>query len=47
MQPLYYVLPDFDDLFKIAEMDIMALLETAKSEGLFEPLFPPKLKQAG
>jgi phenylalanine-4-hydroxylase len=46
MQPLYYVLEDFDNLFELAEMDIMALVESAKSLGLFEPLFPPKLKQA-
>lgn len=46
MQPLYYVLEDFDTLFELAEMDIMALVESAKSFGLFEPLFPPKLKQA-
>ncbi|MCW8092876.1 phenylalanine 4-monooxygenase [Alteromonas sp. ASW11-130] len=46
MQPLYYVLDKFDDLFSISEMDIMALVEVAKSKGLFEPLFPPKEKKA-
>ncbi len=46
MQPLYYVLQEFDYLFELAEMDIMALLEKAKSLGLFSPLFPPKEKKA-
>lgn len=46
MQPLYYILPEFDHLFELAEMDIMALVEEAKSLGLFSPLFPPKEKKA-
>ena len=46
MQPLYYVLDQFDDLFSMAEMDIMALVEEAKKLGLFEPMFPPKEKIA-
>ncbi len=47
MQPLYYILPEFDYLYELAEMDIMALVNEAKSMGLFDPLFPPKIKQAG
>ncbi len=46
MQPLYYILPEFNHLFELAEMDIMALVEQAKSLGLFSPLFPPKEKKA-
>jgi phenylalanine-4-hydroxylase len=46
MQPLYYVLEDFDNLFDISQMDIMALVEEAKKLGLFEPKFPPKNKLA-
>jgi phenylalanine-4-hydroxylase len=46
MQPLYYVLEDFDNLFDIAQMDIMRLVEQAKKLGLFEPKFPPKKKLA-
>ncbi|MBT1450875.1 phenylalanine 4-monooxygenase [Glaciecola sp. XM2] len=46
MQPIYYVLENFNQLFELAEMDIMALVEEAKAQGLFEPKFPPKLKQA-
>lgn len=47
MQPLYYILNQFDDLFSLAEMDIMAMVQEAKKLGLFEPLFPPKEKKAG
>ena len=46
MQPLYYILGDFNQLFELAEMDIMALVNEARQLGLFEPKFPPKLKQA-
>lgn len=46
MQPLYYILDQFDDMFSLAEMDIMALVQQAKQLGLFAPLFPPKEKKA-
>ena len=46
MQPLYYILEQFDDLFTLSEMDLMALVAKAKAQGLFEPLFPPKEKKA-
>jgi phenylalanine-4-hydroxylase len=46
MQPLYYILDKFDDLFEISKMDIMAMVEEAKQLGLFEPQFPPKEKLA-
>lgn len=46
MQPVYYILKEFDQLFELSEMDIMALVEKAKSLGLFEPKFPPKLQEA-
>lgn len=46
MQPLYYILPEFDHLFELAESDIMALVQEAKKLGLFSPLFPPKEKKA-
>lgn len=45
MQPIYYVLESFDSLFDIAEMDIMALVDEAKTLGLFAPKFLPKEKQ--
>jgi phenylalanine-4-hydroxylase len=46
MQPVYYILDSFDGLFELSELDIMALVDEAKSLGLFEARFPPKLKQA-
>lgn len=42
MQPVYYTLDSVDQLFEIADMDIMALVEEAMELGLFEPKFPPK-----
>jgi phenylalanine-4-hydroxylase len=40
-QPLYYVLNKFEDLYKILDQDLMALLEESKSLGDFPPLFEP------
>ncbi|WMC11209.1 phenylalanine 4-monooxygenase [Oceanimonas pelagia] len=42
MQPIYYVLDSLDDLFAIADMDIMAEVRRAQRLGLFAPTFPPK-----
>lgn len=42
MQPVYYTLDSVDQLFEIADMDMMALVEEAMELGLFEPKFPPK-----
>jgi phenylalanine-4-hydroxylase len=42
MQPLYFLLEDFDNLIDMAEMDIMALVEEAKKLALFAPKFTPK-----
>lgn len=42
MQPIYYVLDSIEDLFAIAEMDIMAEVKKARSLGLFAPTFPAK-----
>lgn len=41
LQPLYYVLNEFSDLFKILDRDIVKLLEESKDLGDFEPLFEP------
>lgn len=38
-QPLYYVLNEFEDLFKILNQDIRGLLEESKKLGDFPPLF--------
>jgi phenylalanine-4-hydroxylase len=40
-QPLYYVLNDFSDLYKILENDLVSLLEESKELGDFPPLFVP------
>ncbi len=40
-QPLYYVLNDFNDLFKILDQDLIGLLEQSKEMGDFAPLFEP------
>lgn len=42
MQPLYFVLNKFDDLFSILDQDILQLIEEAKELGDFPPEFPPK-----
>lgn len=44
MQPLYFVLEKFDDLFTILDGDVMNKLEEAKKLGNFAPKFPPKEK---
>ncbi|HXH30064.1 MAG TPA: phenylalanine 4-monooxygenase [Bacteriovoracaceae bacterium] len=38
-QPLYYVLNNFQDLYKILDQDLRGLLEESKGLGDFEPLF--------
>lgn len=40
-QPLYYVLSKFDDLYKILDKDLLALLDESKELGDFAPLFEP------
>jgi phenylalanine-4-hydroxylase len=40
-QPLYYVLNQFSDLYKILDLDILSLLKTSKEMGDLEPLFSP------
>ena len=40
-QPLYYVLENFTDLYKILDTDLLRLLEESKELGDFGPLFEP------
>jgi len=42
MQPIYFILAGFEQLFELAEMDIMALVDTAKKLGLHPPKFVAK-----
>ena len=44
MQPLYFVINDFDDLFTILDQDIKSYIKQSKELGDREPLFPPKQK---
>lgn len=46
MQPVYFKISGFEQLFDIAEMDIMSLVQKAKELGLHAPKFPPKEKLA-
>lgn len=42
MQPMYFKIKNFDDLFKIYDQDIPSLVEKAKELGDFPPKYPPK-----
>lgn len=39
MQPLYFIIDKFDDLFKIIELDILGLIQEAKALGDFDPVY--------
>jgi len=45
-QTVYYVLDDMNDLFGLAEQDLLGLIRKARALGEFEPTFPPKQKEA-
>ena len=45
-QSVYYVLDRMDDLFELAEQDLLALIRKARALGEFEPTYPPKEKEA-
>ena len=45
MQPMYFLIQDFSDLFKIFEKDIPKLLEESKRLGDRPPKYPPKETQ--
>jgi phenylalanine-4-hydroxylase len=45
MQPLYFVLNDFNDLFTILDEDILGLINKSKELGDHEPKYPPKPKK--
>lgn len=44
MQPLYFVLEDLRELYELSQIDLMAKVAEARSMGLHEPLFAPKVK---
>ncbi|MEO8401915.1 MAG: phenylalanine 4-monooxygenase [Gammaproteobacteria bacterium] len=39
MQPIYYVINDFDTLFQLIDMDLIALIREARELGQFVPTF--------
>lgn len=41
MQPLYFIINDFSDLFSILDQDVLALIEKSKELGDFDPKYPP------
>lgn len=41
-QPVYYILNQLDDLFELAEQDLLGLIRQARALGEFTPTFPPK-----
>lgn len=40
MQPLYFVLNNFNDLFELTNMDLFDLIRQARQLGEYEPLYP-------
>jgi len=45
-QPIYFVIESSDELYKLAQMDLLALIEQAHGLGMHPPAFPPKQKAA-
>jgi len=45
-QTVYYVLDSMNDLFQLAEQDLLALIRKARALGRFEPTYSPKQKEA-
>lgn len=41
-QSVYFVIPNFDALFKSLHSDLLVLIEEARKLGMHKPLFPPK-----
>jgi phenylalanine-4-hydroxylase len=39
MQPIYFVIEDFDILFRLIEMDLLALIQEARQLGMHKPLY--------
>ena len=44
MQPIYFVIDKFEDLFSILDQDILGLLAEARDLGDFEPSYAPKVE---
>ena len=46
MQPIYFKISKIRDLFDIAHLDLMALVQQARALGMHKPKFEPKQKKA-
>lgn len=44
LQPVYFVIKSFDELFHLIDLDLMKLLAEARELGDYPPLFEPKKK---
>ena len=42
LQPVYYVIDSFDELFELAQSDLLAYIREARRLGLHAPTYPPK-----
>ena len=42
MQPLYFVIDSFDDLFNVMKKDVLSILDEAKLKGDYPAKYPPK-----
>lgn len=42
MQPLYYVIRSFEEIYQVMNASLLEKIETAMQAGDFPPLFPPK-----
>jgi len=42
LQPIYFVIESFDQLFELAQSDLLGFVKEARQLGMHEPKFPPK-----
>jgi len=42
LQPVYFVIDSFDELFELAQSDLLGHIKEARRLGMHEPKFPPK-----
>jgi phenylalanine-4-hydroxylase len=42
LQPIYFVIDSFDELFDLAQQDLLGYITEARRLGMHEPRFPPK-----
>jgi len=45
MQPVYFMINSINDLFDVSQLDLMAMVQQARTLGLHAPKFPPKEKK--